>query len=265
MITIGPSTTRAAVGELRESYFGSIAGPPEAYIEELISCDGAYHTLHWQDSEIGYVCVGGGNRDTLLQFHVGSQYLRHAETAFSHLLLGEGLFSQALVLTRDHLAVSLCMALNTRLAVECYVFEEGPVIPRSAPHLTNTVLRGANAADIPAIRAAVGDFHDFLHYTLEASVAAQDIYVLLSDGVVLGTGVIGAKEFRPPYVDIGMCVAEQHRRQGIGTQILVKLREECQARGWIAAASCQYENIASKKTLESAGMVTKERVLRVSF
>jgi len=93
----------------------------------------------------------------------------------------------------------------------------------------------------------------------------KNIFVLYSGAELLGTGVISGKNSSPPWVDIGMCVSESHRMQGVGTHIVLKLREHCRERGWISGASCQSTNTASKKTLEKAGMVSRDRVLEVTF
>jgi len=100
---------------------------------------------------------------------------------------------------------------------------------------------------------------------VEASIERGEIFVLYSGTEVLGTGVISGKDSQPPYVDIGMCVNEARRMQGVGTHIVLKLREHCWERGWVPGASCQSSNLASKKTLEKAGMVSRDRVLEVSF
>lgn len=252
----------SALAGLKQDHIRSLGGRPDAYLEEIISHRGTFHLIESESERLGYCCTDG--EGTLLQFYVADDHIGSAEQALA-LVLEERQCHRALVLTRDRLPLSLFLDLMRSVRVKCHVFEEGPHLPYPSDVVPKLSFRQATPADVPAIRAACGDFHDFLHYTLESSIVGGDIYVLRSGDRVLGTGVIGAREFHPPYVDIGMCVDPRYRRQGVGTEILVRLRWVCREHGWIAGASCQSTNIASKRTLERAGMVARDRVLECTF
>ncbi len=255
-----PSLERVA--ELKAGYAAEIAGPLEPYIEELIGYGGTAHTILGGGVPIGY-CIVSANK-VLLQFYVLPDNLLCAEEAFRQ-IVAQRIVDKALVITYDPLCLSLAMDLHKNVTVRCHLFADGGTEPSPVSRFDKTAFRMAELADIPVIRAACGDFHDFLHYTLEGSVAAGEIFVLYSGAELLGTGVISGKNSSPPWVDIGMCVSESHRMQGVGTHIVLKLREHCRERGWISGASCQSTNTASKKTLEKAGMVSRDRVLEVTF
>ena len=62
-----------------------------------------------------------------------------------------------------------------------------------------------------------------------------------------------------------MFTAEAHRRKGIGTGTLVHLKRLCRAQAITPVSGCSYKNLASKATLEAAGMVTRTRLLRFAF
>ena len=255
-------TSLAGVAKLRQQYIQSLSGRPEPFLEELVSCAPSVYAVFHLDEICGYFCVSP--KGTLLQFYVTEAYLNVAQEIFSEMLSGEYI-EKALVLTRDRVALSVTLECMREVAVDSYVFEEGEHLPTISIEFEDISFRKATLRDVPAIREACGDFHDFLHYTLEGSIASGDIFVLLSGGVVLGTGVIGAKDFQPPYVDIGMCVNEAYRNRKVGSYIISLLRQECHRQGWISGASCKRENIASKKTLEKAGLISKDRILRLSF
>jgi GNAT superfamily N-acetyltransferase len=261
-VEVGQKVTLGDVAALRRLYIQSVGGRLEPYLEELLSHSGVTRELVCDGARAGYFCVGA--EKTLLQFYVVDQHLPHVQGVFSR-LIADGDFDKALALTRDRLALSACADFNKNLSVQCYVFEEGPEPPRGIAEFSNVAFRLATMEDVPAIRAGCGDFHDFLHYTLEGSIAKQEIFVLHSHGALLGTGVIGAREFQPPYVDIGMYVVEQHRGRGVGAQIVMLLRDYCRRQGWVSGASCQYSNTASRRTLEKGGMVSRDRVLRFEF
>lgn len=259
IINIEQMSSLTDVAELRKQYIQSLGGRPEPFLEEVLSCSGLVYTVSYGGKACGYFCASP--KRTLLQFYVTDPLLPHAQETFSEMLSG-GYIEKALVLTRDRVALSIALEFSKEITIDSYVFDGGPYRPIISINCDDTVFRKADMSDAPAIRSACGDFHDFLHYTLEGSITTGDIYVLVCGATVLGTGVIGAKAFAPPYVDIGMCVNEAYRKKSVGTYIIAKLREECLHQGWVPGASCKYENTGSRKTLEKA---SKDRILRVMF
>ncbi len=261
MICIVPTNSLNDVKTLRQEYLLSIGGRPEPFLEELISYAASTYLLMHCDETIGYFCTS--TKQTLLQFYMRDAYMPVAPAVFSD-ILAQGYIDKALILTRDRVALSLAMELHKQVAVDCYVFEEGPVHKDIQIGFADLGFRQASMDNVQAIRSACGDFHDFLHYTLEGSIEAGDIYALFSGDIVLASGVI-AKPFEYPYVDIGMCVSEAYRRRSIGSFMISELLKECKRRGLVAGASCKYHNTASRKTLEKAGFIAKDRILRISF
>ena len=132
-------------------------------------------------------------KKVLLQFYVRSGRIGCAEEAFFHLVT-DGLIDKALVLTRDPLCISLAMDLKKSVHVQCHLFSDGKDMPAPSPQFAGTTFRAATLGDVPAIRAACGDFHDFLHYTLEGSIGRGEIFALYSGTEVLGTGVISDRK-----------------------------------------------------------------------
>ena len=262
VISIRQTACLNDVAEFRKQYIRSIGGRPEMFLEELVGYAVDVYTVSSNDEVRGYFCASP--KKTLLQFFVVDDVLPRLQEIFSE-MLSRGYIEKALVLTRDRVTLAGCMDFLKEVSVDSYLFEEGGHIPTVTLDITEPVFRVATLSDAPAIRAACGDFHDFLHYTLEGSITMGDIFVLLSGESVLGTGVIGSKDFEHPYVDIGMCVNEAYRKKNIGTYMITKLREECHKQGWIPGASCKSDNVASRKTLEKAGMISKDRLLRVTF
>jgi GNAT superfamily N-acetyltransferase len=67
--------------------------------------------------------------------------------------------------------------------------------------------------------------------------------------------------YNPPYADIYMSVTECHRGRGYGSYIVQELKRACYASGYRPAARCSPTNIASRRTLERAGLLPCARVL----
>jgi GNAT superfamily N-acetyltransferase len=79
-------------------------------------------------------------------------------------------------------------------------------------------------------------------------------WLIETDGVVVATG--GALfHYNPPYGDLFMEVAEPYRRRGFGSYLVQELKRACYEAGKVPAARCDVSNVASRHTLEKAGML----------
>ena len=65
--------------------------------------------------------------------------------------------------------------------------------------------------------------------------------------------------------DLGMIVAKEQRRKGLGSYILTLTKAYCYERKLLPICSCEATNIGSKKAIEKAGFVSRHRVLKCEF
>lgn len=86
-----------------------------------------------------------------------------------------------------------------------------------------------------------------------------DWVVAVSGEIVASGGFL--THYNPPYADIYMSVVESRRRCGYGSFLVQELKRICYARGYRPAARCSPANIASRRTLERAGLLPCARVL----
>jgi len=67
------------------------------------------------------------------------------------------------------------------------------------------------------------------------------------------------------YGDIGIIVAEEYRKKGVGTYIITQLKEHCYRNNLKPMACCNPKNIASRKTLEKSGFICNHRIIYVTL
>jgi RimJ/RimL family protein N-acetyltransferase len=79
-------------------------------------------------------------------------------------------------------------------------------------------------------------------------------WVVTKSGEIVGAGGI-LYHYNRPYGDIYMKVAEPYWRQGLGSYLVQELKAACRAGGHVPAARCNVGNIASRRTLQKAGLV----------
>lgn len=86
-------------------------------------------------------------------------------------------------------------------------------------------------------------------------------WVIALDGEVAAAGGV-LYHYNPPYGDIYMEVAQDHRGRGFGSYLVQELKRVCRASGRVPGARCDPGNEASRRTLEKAGMLPCGRRLQ---
>ena len=61
--------------------------------------------------------------------------------------------------------------------------------------------------------------------------------------------------YNPPYGDIYMATKEEERQKGYSSYLVQELKRVCYEAGKKPAARCNPDNVASRKTLQRAGML----------
>jgi GNAT superfamily N-acetyltransferase len=79
-------------------------------------------------------------------------------------------------------------------------------------------------------------------------------------GAIVATGGI-ARHYNPPYGDIYMEVDGPFRRRGHGSFLVQELKRACYEMGRAPAARCDASNVASRATLQKAGLLPCARML----
>jgi GNAT superfamily N-acetyltransferase len=85
-------------------------------------------------------------------------------------------------------------------------------------------------------------------------------WVLVADGAICATGGF-LTHYNPPYGDIYMEVAESARRKGYGSFLVQEVKRTCYEAGRAPAARTGPTNIASRRTLQKAGLLPCARML----
>ncbi len=85
-------------------------------------------------------------------------------------------------------------------------------------------------------------------------------WMIESEAVAVATGGV-MFHYNPPYGDIYMGVAEAYRRRGFGSYLVQELKRIAYEMGKVPAARCNLANVASRQTMQKAGMLPCCRLL----
>jgi RimJ/RimL family protein N-acetyltransferase len=204
----------------------------------------------------GFASIHAGH--TITQFALEPAYQHFGQGMFRALKRLENV-NAAFVPTCDEFYLSHAIDEFRQLSKQAYLFEAQRAA--ALPDAQRWSSRAANAADEDFVQRQAGEFFGDTSPRIEAG----EIFLTQRDGAYVGFGILERSQFRGAAASIGMFTIERFRRSGVGTATIALLMEECSRLGLRPVAGCWYQNHASKRTLERAGMTSRTRLLRVEY
>ena len=245
------------VPELVQAYLASLSSPIDSFLEQHI-LDSELYVIESNAGAAGYFALH--ENKGLTQFYLRENFLKDGQQIFSDILRRFSVKS-AFVPTCDELFLSHALDQETTIDKQAYFFQDNKAIDVSHKLYPGGHFRRANPDDTAEIEQICGNFFD----RLAERIANREIFILTEDDVLLGAGIIEQGRLLQAYANIGMFTHEPFRQRGIGRSLIIYLKRWCYERGQNPIAGCWYYNLNSKRTLESAGMITKTRLLNIHF
>jgi hypothetical protein len=239
-----------------EMYKNTLSSRYDDFLEGHI-LDSKIYSIHIDEVHLGY--FGVYKNDRLTQFVLPETEIRHAQSIFTDILKVFEI-KNAFVPTCDELFLSLCLDNHKKINLQAYFFADSGKPVRPAEY-SRELLYPATLKDLPEIISITGDFID-LH---EERIKKEQLYVLRENGEFLGMGIIVDNVIMKNSKGTGMFTNEKHRNKGVGRSIILHLKDICHTLGVTPIPGCWYYNHNSKRTLESAGYITKTRLINVEF
>jgi GNAT superfamily N-acetyltransferase len=199
------------------------------------------------DQIVGYGAVGGvppEAKDIVKEFFIQPAHRRFALPLFRELISVSGARSIA-AQTNDLLLTLMLLDCGADWTSDTILFADA--ITTSLPPPDGVTLRRVTDADRPGV---------FAHTSEPVGV-----WALECDGEIAATGGFLC-HYNPPYGDIYMEVAQRYRRRGFGAYLVQELKRLCRESGRVPAARTGHDNVASRRTLERAGLLPCARILR---
>ena len=196
----------------------------------------------------GTVAIAGPWKDkpTILEFYVLPEHRARAFDLFEAFLSASGARLME-IQSSDLLLAAMLHTYARDIWSEAIVFRDALTTALPA---NGTVLRRITSDE--ETRSAIAD-----------RAGNTECVLQLGDDTVATGGLMF--HYNVPYADIYMDVAEPHRRRGFGSYLVQELKRLAYELGTIPAARCNPSNIASRKTLQKAGLVPYAHVLNGSI
>jgi GNAT superfamily N-acetyltransferase len=248
------------LGALREEYLDGLPFAQEALLEVLVQ-NGECYVIEARGERAGYFVVHRG--DALVEYHVTPRYLAYSHLFFSKFVV-EYRIASALIKSYDHTALACAMDLQVGVKskgvlVREFVRRELPEVPR-----ISYTRRVALAGDLPRISAV--DQPVFTHPERLRGVVREGRMRLFEKGdSLVGFGIIRPIIAGRPDVDIGLAVDKPYRNRGYALYLLRDLIDECLSQGLNPVGGCARENEPSIRMGLRVGLVSRFRLLELTF
>ncbi len=238
---------------LRDAYLSSLPEPQELFLETHVE---AGTTL--LVGEVAYVVFLGSQ---LVEFYVAPEQAHQTVQIFDTVMAASGASS---VLAKSFDAQLLYAAFAHRATVETVGLMFRRISDPSFSARDDVVFRAGTVADADAVYAFNDDFFESIE-EIQRYAATGGLFVLEQRGEPVGCGIGKPVVANRPDIDIGMLVAEAHRRNGYGAHIISYLKDHYLTRGLRPICGCSVGNVGSQRALKTAGFVNEHRLLEITY
>lgn len=243
------------VEKVIQKYISTLSSPIDSFLEEHI-LNSAFYTINYNSEVAGYFAVHSNRY--LTQFYLELPYYNESQEIFKNILRDHSVQS-IMVPTCDELFLSLALDHDYKIEKQAYFFQDNKVEIPTEKLYKDGELKAAVPNDASKITEVCQDFID----KVEKRIKNREIFTFTKENTLLGIGIVERSKLLDGYASIGMFTNEQYRKQGIGRTIIYHLKEWCYDNKLNPICGCWYYNVLSKQTLESAGMVSKTRLLNI--
>lgn len=268
-VSVRRCTDGARLHSLKQAYLDRLTAPMDGMWErELIA-----RAPHWEVAIDDHLSGFGAVSDdgVLLQLFLEREVESLGSVVLDRLRSTCGLRS-AVVSTGDPDAVALCTAHASEATLRGWVFElSGPPTDSDeagAGALMTLVdeymLESVVSFQLASLREREGQRTWLSEYSGRL-VRRGELYLLELGDDWLGVGEFRRSDSQPGVVDLGMMVAAEWRGRGWATEILRRLARLALKEGLRPICSTTEGNVASRRAIERAGFVARQRVLDFRF
>jgi GNAT superfamily N-acetyltransferase len=186
---------------------------------------------------IGYGSIKGNenpaDRNTVFEFYIIPSFRHLSSGAFAKLLnISSASFIECQ--SNDILLTSMLYEYGQNINANVVLFKDQIA---TSHHLDDVKFRKRNDGDVIFEHKLepVGDF-----------ILERDKEIVATGGFLL--------HYNVPFADLYLEVRKDCRQQGLGSFLLQEVKKQCYLSGRVPAARCDIENIASRATLQKAGL-----------
>ena len=259
-------TSSDDLSDPRREYLASLSAPFDGMWEAFAGMARQLE-IRSADERAGYLALNEAGQ--ILQFHLAEPFQSVAAELFAAVVDHDEV-TGPIVSTADPLFLSLCLDVHRALRVHTYLSQDHR---RVAPELAGgaqAAFEIVEAGELDAIAelqrdSLDQDLGDWLVGYLAHLISRRELFALRHNGEILGTGETRVSDSQPPFVDLGVITMRGHRRRGIASHVLGRLKSLCYERELVPICSTTVDNPGAQRAIARAGFISHHRLLEVAF
>lgn len=260
--------------DLKTQHLQTLSAPLDAFWEEALIGFADHYEIRIANVRSGFYCINNDNQ--LVAFFLIPQHANLGGDVLRY-IIDRHHVSGALVGTNDAYFLSLCLDLASAIKVHTMLFHDNEAFRAEIPisdHLSFNLATeddfdqifqhycaASGSVDMESVETGFESLRGYVRSVMDD----HQIFVLRDGRELLATSECRFSKSQRPYADVGMIVAENHRRKGIGSSILARTKSFCYENGALPICSCEADNIGSKKAITNAGFVSSHRIVLTRF
>ncbi|GLV60528.1 hypothetical protein KDH_73470 [Dictyobacter sp. S3.2.2.5] len=250
---------------MRGDYLRTLVAPADGMWEKAVIAQATFWEIHDGEQALGAFCLDADG--TLLRVQLLEPRQGRGQEVLRWLVSDQGI-QRAITSTIEPLYFSLCLDLHTSITPHSYLFRDHQRIEPPAdrdPHH----FRRATPDDLDTLvlfyKENTSGPGAWIEGFLNERLRREELFALFDHQTLVASGECIPSQQQPPYADLGMVVAQAYRGRGLGSSMLLRLKQHCYASGWRPICSCEVSNPASKRAIEKAGFISEHRIVSVQF
>lgn len=255
-------STNDSLKAWRDPYFDSLSHSQDMYSESMISWmpDATSYLIDKNNASIGYFILNKNNE--LMEFYLQDDQLTRKEELFIAIIERFGIKS-VYCKSFDQVLLSCCVTYSGSNKLIGYLFQY--YHPQQDISIDSTLsVRLATLDDISFLNSFDNEMLEEGE-EITPYIKNNSVYMFMSGDELIGCGylfnVIPGRKF----YDVGMWVNQSYRRKGYASQIISYLTKYCLENDFVPTAGCATDNIASRRTLEKCGFISRLCLINFEF
>lgn len=269
----------ASIADMKTSHLEELSAPQDCYWQQALIGLANHYRIESEGQTAGYLCINGKNQ--LVDYYLqpvfqnrASEILKQALTEFS--------ISSGFAGSNDAIYFCSSLELSCFQKSSTLLFQDEPnsklsnapspeldfdlrfrkAIASDFDEIVNLYVSVSESTDQQSVEGVYGSMKSYA----EQLIQSDQLFLMENeDQKLLAISEIRVSQSQLPYADVGMIVSLEFRRKGLGSFILSQAKNHCREKELLAICSCEESNPGSKKAIENAGFVCKNRIFEFQY
>jgi RimJ/RimL family protein N-acetyltransferase len=250
-------TTFDKIKKYRAEYLNSLPEFQECFIEIMMESSDFY-LLQTDNVNIGYTIKN--SEGILIEFYVANKYVSSSNEFFRQ-VLKELSITKIYCKSFDFLLLNNCLLNSFPYKVIGVLFRDyvEPLVKID----TEITMQKSDLSSVIFLQNQDNSIKELFETERQLTeyINNENVFEFCKDDEFIGCGMVLRTNPDWTFCDLGVWVNPLKRGKRIGSQIIIKLREFAMQNGMKPSCGCAIENVASQKTIERSGFVSKYKLI----